>query len=390
MNEPGIKKYTQKGQELYRVRIARRSSLLPTLVVEKTQTGIKTYVEARKVRKKLITIATQELAKKEVLGKSWGKLVHDWSKAVSAKDIFAPKLSVGTLKEYLSVLETHVSHWEFKPVGEIDKREAWMALSQVEEEVSRTRRIRLRTAIDSVFRWGIATGNINASESPTAGYLSSVKADQSKLPEILRRDEIERLLLHAQQVQHPWYEIWALALLTGMRSGELYALEWNHIDLEKKVIFVHRNWTNVNGFGPTKGRRWRTVPIDNDDALMLLKRLRAKNLKSPFVLPRMQAWTDGRQAKILRTFCEGIGIPSIRFHSLRACFATQLISNNVSPGTVMAICGWEDLKTMQRYIRLAGLEVKGATRSLKILPPAEEVKRVVQLFSGSKGLSESQ
>lgn len=46
----------------------------------------------------------------------------------------------------------------------------------------------------------------------------------------------------------------------------------------------------------------------------------------------------------------------------------------------MKICGWKDLKTMQKYIRLAGIEIEGATEKLKILPPKDVMGRVVQLF----------
>jgi len=46
----------------------------------------------------------------------------------------------------------------------------------------------------------------------------------------------------------------------------------------------------------------------------------------------------------------------------------------------MKICGWKDLKTMQRYIRLAGIEVKGATDGLKLLPDTQVMGRVLELF----------
>ena len=46
----------------------------------------------------------------------------------------------------------------------------------------------------------------------------------------------------------------------------------------------------------------------------------------------------------------------------------------------MKICGWKDLKTMQRYIRLSGIEVKGATQGLKLLPERDVMGRVVELF----------
>lgn len=87
-----------------------------------------------------------------------------------------------------------------------------------------------------------------------------------------------------------------------------------------------------------------------------------------FVLPRFELWKDGKQAQVLKHFCKSIGLPEIKFHTLRACFATQLIGSGVEPVKVMKICGWKDLKTLAIYLRLAGVEEKGVTEGLRILP----------------------
>ncbi len=265
-------------------------------------------------------------------------------------------------------------------VTEIDRARAWMILDQVEREISISRRKRLRTAIDAVFKWGFLSGRIKGLTSiPTEGYKSTRK-EEEKMPEILNLEQIRTLLSYAESVNHPWYPIWALALFTGMRSGELYALEWDQIDFENKLLFVHRNWTNKDGYGPTKGRYWRSVPIESTQVLNLLKEQKLKRANEKFVLHHFKSWTDGEAAGILREFCVGSGLPSIKFHTLRSCFATQLIRDGIAPAVVMKICGWKDLKTMQRYIRLAGIEVKGATQGLKLLPEREVMGRVVSLF----------
>jgi hypothetical protein len=124
---------------------------------------------------------------------------------------------------------------------------------------------------------------------------------------------------------------------------------------------------------------WRTVPVSAELRTLLLE-VRAQAGNRPHVLPRPRIWQLGLQAQELRKFCMGIGLPSVRFHTLRACFATQLIRNGVPPIQIQKICGWRDLKTMQRYIRLAGIEVDGATEALKLLPEPEIAAKVVNLF----------
>lgn len=63
--------------------------------------------------------------------------------------------------------------------------------------------------------------------------------------------------------------MWAGALLTGMRSGELYALEWKDIDWDNRRLFVSKSWNGrLKQYTRTKAGYWRVVPISDE-----LKRL---------------------------------------------------------------------------------------------------------------------
>jgi integrase len=104
----------------------------------------------------------------------------------------------------------------------------------------------------------------------------------------------------------------------------------------------------------------------------LLKTLKLQTYHTGFALPRLSGWKKGMQASVLRTFLISIGLPSVRFHTLRACFATILLSKGQKPAALMKVCGWKDLKTMERYIRMAGIEEKGVTDPLEIMPRAQD------------------
>jgi predicted nucleotidyltransferase len=58
----------------------------------------------------------------------------------------------------------------------------------------------------------------------------------------------------------------------------------------------------------------------------------------------------------------------------------------------MKIGGWKDLKTMERYTRLAGVDVLGATEGLEIIPTDSGVmENVVNLYSfrsANKGIEQ--
>ena len=72
-----------------------------------------------------------------------------------------------------------------------------------------------------------------------------------------------------------------------------------------------------------------------------------KNKTNEFVLPRVQGWETGEQAKYLKLFLKEIDLPLIRFHDLRASWATIMLSKGIEPIKVMSMGGWKDLKTMQ-------------------------------------------
>ena len=375
-----IKMIENDGQIFYRVRVVKRSSQDPSLCAIRCVNEIKSFSEAQKIERKLIAQTERALLEKEHQCAKWETLIKEWQEATLKGDIFTRELTQGTVKDYVRLLTDHTKNWLNLPTTEITKAMAWQAMDAIEREISVTRRKKLRSAIDAVFSWAYLAGKIKGEKSiPTEGYKSTRK-EEEKMPEILSIEEIRILLKTARDMNHEWYHIWALALLTGMRSGELYALKWKKVDFDAQLIYVQDAWTNKRGFGPTKARYWRTVPIGGSELEKLLKELKLVTGKTEFVLPRKQEWTDGRQADELRQFCKGIGIPSVRFHTLRACFATQLIKDGVAPAIVMKICGWKDLKTMQRYIRLAGIEVQGATQGLKFLPEEQVIGRVVEMF----------
>lgn len=155
-----------------------------------------------------------------------------------------------------------------------------------------------------------------------------------------------------------------------MRSGELHALTWDQIDLEKNVILVDRSYdSNVKKVGPTKVRYWRTVPINSSLRKLILDLKRNPVLlNSGFVLPRSKDWDNGDQAVPLKNFLRSIKLKAIKFHALRACFATQMLANGVSAPIVMKIGGRKKSSTMDIYLRLAGVDTKGATDFLEFIP----------------------
>lgn len=201
-----------------------------------------------------------------------------------------------------------------------------------------------------------------------------------KQPEILTQKQISQFLYLAKRYDHPWFPVWFFAVHSGGRSGELYALEWSDIDFDGRRIFFNKSFDKrTNSIGPTKGGYWREVPI-NDELLSFLRQQKLMVGDNRYVLPRLTDWDRSAQAKVLRTFLTQVGLPSVKFHTLRACFATHLLRNGVPIITVMKIGGWKDMETMQRYVRLAGIEVIGATDSLSFMSSDDAMGKVLEIY----------
>ncbi len=358
---------TPEGETRWKVYVNMRSKQNPTLRIQRKIKEIASLKEAEREEFRLIRECERELQKQETKGETWGTLVEKFDYYLM--DTPDCGMLEATKNDYLAALRTHTYCWWNMLAIDITKSDFRELLRDLKNDgYSVSHQKKMKSFVNRAFQFGIDHRLLpGLLHSPTLGV--SLSREEEKKPEILTLTEIKKLLESARELNSPWYSTWAMALLTGMRSGELYALEWDDIDFEHKSISVNKSHNSkTRKIKSTKSGSWRSVPISSElnRLLQALKTSQGKNSKH--VLPRCWKWEQGLQAQELRAFCVGLGITSVRFHALRACFATQLIRAAVPPIQIQKICGWKDLKTMQRYIRLAGIEIEGATEVLKVLP----------------------
>ncbi len=196
---------------------------------------------------------------------------------------------------------------------------------------------------------------------------------------VLSEDLVRKFLDSARDLNEKRYPHWCVAVYTGMTNGDLFTLKWENVDLESRLIRVKGGWDSKNGFKDyTKSGDDRVVSI-SPLLLPVLKELKLKTGGAAFVLPRIQSWEKGVQAKELRRFLLGLGLPKIRFHDLRATWATLLLSKGTEAIKVMNMGGWKDYKTMMIYIRKAGIDIRGGTDVLKLHDATEKRAEVLQM-----------
>lgn len=157
--------------------------------------------------------------------------------------------------------------------------------------------------------------------NPFAGMMIRPETDLT----VLTSTEVQTLL-HEAKWPNIDFTRYGFCSMTGMRSGEMFALLWNDIDLENRLISINKQWTSKNGICATKTRRNRMVPI-SDEFYQFLLELKIERGQEKSVLPLLTEWENGEQARVLRDFCVAIGITQIRFHDLRATFITNLLAS---------------------------------------------------------------
>lgn len=140
------------------------------------------------------------------------------------------------------------------------------------------------------------------------------------------------------QLKFPWalflaYGLAGVAVIANVLC--LLSSRWHHSYFFTLIFCLCLN-TIISVIRAFRNVWCGELVVVNEQVLRLFKELKATTGDSKFVLHHFTDWTRGEQARILRTFCGGCGFPSIKFHTLRACWATQLIRDRVAPVHIRA------------------------------------------------------
>ncbi|MBT3981252.1 MAG: site-specific integrase [Bacteriovoracaceae bacterium] len=320
--------------------------------------AIKTKTEANQVYASLIVEVHKKF--KETVVPNWSTLVKEYIEALGQRDI-----SKKTIESYWLGLRAHTfNDWGNRLIDSITSKEIRELIPIKVGNRSASHQKNVLKYIRSAFEYALEAGYIDRNPTPKMKFKIG-----DKIKSALTESQVRTLLTQAKLVDIEWYPVWAMALYTGMRNGELYALTWDKVDLESRRIKVDSSWSKQDGYKDTKSGDDRIVEIA-PNLICVLRELKIKNSDSNFVLPRIDKWDRGEQARELRRFLEGVGLPRVRFHDLRATWATIMLSKGIAPIKVMMAGGWKDLKTLQIYVRKSGVSISGISDCLKLHDPS--------------------
>jgi len=126
-------------------------------------------------------------------------------------------------------------------------------------------------------------------------------------------------------------EMLLLALMTGMRQGEIRGLQWSSIEWQNRSIAVRHSRCDRNrSLVSPKSNRERHIPLDADLYEMLFKRKRESGYVFTNLTRNNEPYTSHNLLERLEPICARAGMRKITWHSLRHTFATQSGGDMVS------------------------------------------------------------
>lgn len=161
-----------------------------------------------------------------------------------------------------------------------------------------------------------------------------------------------------------------LALLTGMRIGEVCALQWGCVSAEEKCVRVAatmQRLRDTEGTGSSRTRvvitppksetSARTIPL-TDYAAALCAKMRPDS-DSAYVLTGTEAFMEPRTLQYrMEKYTRDCGLEGVHFHTLRHTFATRAVEVGFEIKSLSEVLGHASTTiTLDRYVH-SSMELK--------------------------------
>ena len=203
------------------------------------------------------------------------------------------------------------------------------------------------------------------STAHTLGLIKEYEMDKLKRPKAKEKPvecftpSEQRLIEHAvMEDRRDKMKGIIICLYTGLRIGELLALEWTDIDFEKAELTVskscHDSKDKSGRFcripdAPKRSNSIRVIPLP-DRILPLLKEMKNRG-HSRFVVAGKSILSVRSYQRSFELLQKNIGIPRKGFHALRHTFATRAIECGMDVKSLSEILGHKNSAvTLNRYV----------------------------------------
>lgn len=284
----------------------------------------------REIYKKIL-----EYTEKQENGRTFAEVADEWWEEAE------PELSSQTVGGYRAALKRSTEYFGNDNIKDITPRDVQQFLKILASQNFATKTIaNYRIVLNQIFNFAIIPGDIQY--NPCASVKIPRGSGKTTRDPATTKDE-QKIL----DSDNPWL-FPLFALLTGLRKGEILALQWKDIDFEENTIEITKSVEHINNrphIKPPKTEQgYRTVP--------LLDKLKEKLL--PIVSnPEHYIFSDDggksplhkqRYNVLYARYCEEVGI-SCTAHQLRHSYATVAVEEDINPKDLQNALGHADIST---------------------------------------------
>ncbi len=197
------------------------------------------------------------------------------------------------------------------------------------------------TAIGAMLNHALKLGYIR---SNPVRKLDPIRGIQKNKKRYLSKDEIRTLL---DRIQGTYLHDFVLVgIYTGMRKSELINLEYDDIDMERKLIYVKNK-----GDFLVKSRKERAVPLHQDLADIFPPSRPAAGRGYCFLRNGRKIHKDA-VTRDFRRVADGIGLHDVTIHTLRHTFISHCLMDKISIWEVAQWVGHSSVYITELYSHL--------------------------------------
>lgn len=258
-----------------------------------------------------------------------------------------------------------LSHYDIahKPIAEIKRADVRIAVAEMAKTLARSTLEHiislLRIALDDAVEEEIIRLNpVIGVKMPNKANIKPTKIVQPYTPE-----EQAAFVAACEKSKHDAGAVNILLLETGLRIGEMLALEFDDVDLDNGTLDVNKtmvcnNLRNAPVQEPKTPSSRRTIPLSSK-AMEIFQKLKKKNGDKGY-------WFACREGRLsyssctsaTKTICKRAGVEYRGEHVLRHTCATNMVQENAPITTVSRFLGHSNtIITQQVYVSVYNTSV---------------------------------
>ena len=257
-----------------------------------------------------------------------------------------PKVQAITMNKYRAIRNLIKDNFAGVKIQDITRTDYQQFLNRIGQKYAKNTMHLFASSIRECVRSAIADDVIvkDFTQRTEAVY----NRDRGLSVDYLTVEEIKKLvetIKNSLNPQHPIPYVIYTAIYTGMRLGEIAALEWSDIDFDKQTISITKSWSPVIYAAKSpKNESSNRVIVVNRCLLDVLLQLKINGhdmiFKTPNGMPNSHTVNSS-----LRSFLKKAGIdkPGYHFHSLRHSHVAYLLANGIDLYAISKRLGHKDI-----------------------------------------------